>query len=234
MIDIRPLEALGSHRETWLDSRFHFSFAGYHDPARMGHGALRVWNDDRIRPHSGFGMHGHRDMEIITYVRSGAITHEDSLGNRGRTGAGDVQVMSAGTGIRHAEVNEEDEDTTLFQIWIMPSERGVQPRWATRRFPGRAEDGRLVPLASGRTMHAGTDALPIHQDAALFGARLGHGATLRHTLEPGRKAYLVVAAGMIAVNGVPAAARDCVAVEDEAEIAITATEPAEIILADVP
>jgi hypothetical protein len=234
MIDVRPVGALGAMREDWLDSRFHFSFAGYHDEARMGHGALRVWNDDRIRAQSGFGMHPHRDMEIVTYVRTGAITHEDSLGNRGRTEAGDVQVMSAGTGIRHAEYNEEDEDTTLFQIWIVPDAAGHAPRWAARRFPGRAEDGRLVPLASGRAEHEGTDALPIHQDAALYGARLRAGDSLRHAVGPGRRIYLVAAEGAITVNGIPAAARDGVAVEDEDEIVIRAADAAEIVLVDAP
>jgi redox-sensitive bicupin YhaK (pirin superfamily) len=234
MIDIRPHGALGVMKEDWLDSRFHFSFAGYRDDDRMGHGALRVWNDDIIAPHSGFGMHPHRDMEIVTYVRTGATTHEDSLGNRGRTEAGDVQVMSAGTGITHAEYNEEDAPTTLFQIWIIPDRRGYAPGWATRRFPDRAEGGALTPLASGRAAHADSNALPIHQDAALFGARLAAGDTVRHALEPGRKAYLVAAEGAITVNGIPAARGDGVAVSDEAEIAITATAASEIVLVDAP
>ena len=129
MIEITPFDRLGKFRNEWLDSTHHFSFGSYHDPARMGFGHLRVWNDDVIKAGTGFDFHPHRDMEIITYVRSGAITHRDSLGNLGRTGAGDVQVMSAGTGIVHAEFNLEDEDTTLFQIWVQPNRRGLAPRW---------------------------------------------------------------------------------------------------------
>ena len=150
MIEVRPFEKLGRFENGWLRARYHFSFAGYHDPARRGVGPLLVWNDDNIRAGTGFERHGHRDMEIITYVRRGAITHEDHLGNRGRTEAGDVQVMSAGTGILHAEFNEEDEDTELFQIWIAPSQEGVTPRWEQRRFPQTERGGSLVALASGR------------------------------------------------------------------------------------
>src|SRR3546814_238671 len=135
MIDVVPFRTLGHADHGWLDARHHFSFGGYRDPARVGVGPLVVWNDDRIAPNSGFPMHPHRDMEIITYVRSGAISHEDHMGNRGRTEAGDVQVMTAGTGILHAEFNLEDQDTTLFQIWIEPHTPRLQPRWEQRRFP---------------------------------------------------------------------------------------------------
>ena len=135
MIDIRSRVGLGAAQHGWLDTRHHFSFAEYHDPARMHWGHLRVWNDDSIAPHSGFPTHPHRDMEIITYVRKGAITHEDSLGNRGRTVAGDVQVMSAGSGIAHSEYNLEDETTEIFQIWIYPDQSGLPPAWGTRPFP---------------------------------------------------------------------------------------------------
>ena len=135
MIDHRPFGTLGAANHGWLDARHHFSFAGYHDPERTQWGSLRVWNDDTIAPKSGFPPHPHRDMEIITYVRKGAITHEDNLGNRGRTEAGDVQVMSAGTGIRHAEYNREDSETQIFQIWILPSATGLEPTWGTRPFP---------------------------------------------------------------------------------------------------
>ena len=149
MIDIRKFDTLGHADHGWLDARHHFSFANYHDPDRMGWGALRVWNDDEIGPKSGFPPHPHADMEIITYVRTGAITHEDSMGNRGRTGAGDVQVMSAGTGVRHAEYNLEDETTTLFQIWILPDTRGGEPSWGAQPFPKGDRSGRFVALASG-------------------------------------------------------------------------------------
>ena len=135
MIEKRSFESLGHADHGWLNARHHFSFANYYDPSRMGWGALRVWNDDEIGPSSGFPPHPHRDMEIITYVRQGAITHQDSMGNTGRTEAGDVQVMSAGTGVRHAEYNLEPVRTTLFQIWIEPKRAGGAPSWGAKPFP---------------------------------------------------------------------------------------------------
>ena len=148
MIDIRPFATLGHADHGWLDARHHFSFANYHDPDRMGWGSIRVWNDDTIAAQSGFPPHPHRDMEIITYVRTGAITHRDSLGNEGRTEAGDVQVMSAGTGVAHSEFNLEDEETRLFQIWIIPDEAGGAPRWDAKQFPKGERSGKLEVLAS--------------------------------------------------------------------------------------
>ena len=235
MIDPRPFADLGRFDNDWLSSRFHFSFAEYRDPARMGHGALRVWNDDRIAPGGGFDMHSHRDMEIVTYVRRGAITHRDSLGNEGRTEAGDVQVMSAGTGIVHAEFNEGEEPCELFQIWIFPNARGVPPRWETRRFPARGAGSGLVALAGGRG-EAGGEAAPltIHQDATLYGAALSAGETVRHSLAPGRHAYLVPAAGRIVLNGIELGPRDGAAIADEAALVIEALEDAELVLVDVP
>src|SRR5574340_861222 len=165
MIELRPYASLGGDNHGWLNTRHHFSFADYHAPARMGWGALRVWNDDEIAPASGFPLHPHRDMEIITYVRRGAISHQDSLGNAGRTAAGDVQVMSAGSGIRHAEQNREPETTTLFQIWIIPDQPGGKPSWGTKPFPRTDRAGRLVTLASG--FPSDPDALPIRATARL-------------------------------------------------------------------
>ncbi len=236
MIDITPFEKLGRFDNDWLSARYHFSFAYYHDPARMGVGALRVWNDDTIRPGTGFDLHGHRDMEIITYVRKGAITHQDHLGNVGRTQAGDVQVMSAGTGIMHAEYNKEDEPTQIFQIWIEPAVHGVAPRWETRSFPKAGREGALVPLASGRKEHASSDeggALPIYQDAAILAATLKAGQSVTHKLEPGRQAYLVPASGRLKVNGETVEARAGVVLTDVEEVTITAEEDSEILLADV-
>ena len=236
MIEIKNFDRLGRFDNDWLSARYHFSFANYYDPRRMGLGPLRVWNDDTIQPGTGFDLHGHRDMEIITYVRRGAITHQDHLGNKGRTEAGDVQVMSAGTGIMHAEFNQEDDTTQIFQIWIEPAVHGVAPRWETRSFPKAGREGRLVPLASGRKADAGSDeggALPIYQDAAILGATLKAGQTVVHRLEPGRKAYLVAATGRVTVNGKPAGARDGVVLEDIAEVTIAAEEDSEILLADV-
>jgi redox-sensitive bicupin YhaK (pirin superfamily) len=233
MIEVREHGTLGYHKRDWLESRFHFSFAEYHDPARMGFGPLRVWNDDIIQPGTGFPMHPHRDMEIITYVRRGAISHEDSLGNRGRTEAGDVQVMSAGTGIVHSEYNRETEgETTLFQIWIEPHTMDLPPVWQAREFPKEFRDGELTVLASGRAGDAG--ALPIHQDAALLGATLRPGDEVVHRLGTGRRAYLVSALGAIRVNGIDVAELDGVAVWDEEGITIEARETSEIMLFDLP
>ena len=149
MIDIRPFAGLGHANHGWLDARHHFSFAQYHDRNRMGWGAIRVWNDDTIAPNTGFEPHPHNDMEIITFVRTGAITHLDNLGHEGRTAAGDVQVMSAGTGIVHSEFNRESEDTTLFQIWIIPDRKGEAPGWGQREFPrGCPSSGHLAQIAA--------------------------------------------------------------------------------------
>jgi len=230
MIELRPFAQIGHANHGWLDAHHHFSFADYHDPARMHWGNLRVWNDDTIAAKSGFPPHPHRDMEIITYVRTGAITHRDSLGNEGRTAAGDVQVMSAGTGIRHAEFNLEDEATTLFQIWILPNKRGEQPSWGARQFPKGARAGQLVVLASGYAED--TDALPIRTEARLLGATIRAGETVDYALGATRKGYLVPATGKISVNGTIANARDGLAIADEDTISITALEEAEIVLVD--
>jgi len=230
MIELRPFAGIGHAHHGWLDARHHFSFADYHDPARMQWGNLRVWNDDTIAAKSGFPAHPHRDMEIVTYVRSGAITHQDSLGNKGRTGAGDVQVMSAGTGITHAEFNIEDEATTLFQIWIQPTRSGQVPGWGARAFPKGDRAGQLVVLASGYADDA--DALPIRTEARLVAGTIRAGQSVTYPLGAARKGYLVPATGRITVNGVEAQARDGVAIADEAEITITAIDEAEVVLVD--
>ncbi|MDR2710187.1 MAG: pirin family protein, partial [Burkholderiales bacterium] len=170
MIEHRPFNELGGANHGWLDTRHHFSFAEYHDPARMCWGALRVWNDDTIAPGTGFPLHPHADMEIVTYVREGAITHQDSLGNKGRTEAGDVQVMSAGTGIRHSEYNLEAGVTKIFQIWILPNRRGAPPAWDSRPFPKKDRSGQFVVLASG--IEGDEGALPIRANARVLGATL--------------------------------------------------------------
>jgi redox-sensitive bicupin YhaK (pirin superfamily) len=231
MIERRPFERLGGAHYDWLDTKHHFSFADYQDPKRMNWGALRVWNDDEIAPGTGFPPHPHADMEIITYVRQGAITHEDSLGNKGRTIAGDVQVMSAGSGIRHAEYNLEPETTTLFQIWIQPSHRGQRPSWGTKPFPREERSGQFVTLASG-TEEDG-DALPIRADARVLGATLNAGETAEYLLGEGRRGYLVSARGAIEVNGVRLAERDGAAIENERSLHVAAIEDAEIVLVDV-
>jgi quercetin 2,3-dioxygenase len=231
MIERRPFEALGGARYDWLKTKHHFSFADYFDPQRMGWGSLRVWNDDEIAPGTGFPLHPHADMEIITYVRQGAITHQDSLGNKGRTEAGDVQVMSAGTGIRHSEYNFEPETTKIFQLWIQPSRRGATPRWGAKPFPKQDRSGRFVTLASGR--EEDRDALPIRADARVLGATLRAGASAEYQLAEGRRAYLVAALGSVEVNGVRLAERDGAAIEKEQVLRVTAIENAEIVLVDV-
>ncbi|HEV8680742.1 MAG TPA: pirin family protein [Stellaceae bacterium] len=230
MIERRPFASLGRERLDWLDTRHHFSFAHYHDPGRMGWGALRVWNDDEIAAGTGFPPHPHADMEIITYVREGAISHEDSLGNKGRTAAGDVQVMSAGSGIRHAEYNRESEATRIFQIWIVPTRRGGSPSWGTRPFPQADRAGRLVALASGDTEDA--DALPIRTDAWVLGARLKPGETIEYALPAGRHAYLVPAKGALTVNGVRLEAGDGAAIRDEPLLRLAGLDDAELVLVD--
>ena len=228
-IDRRPFETLGHADHGWLNARHHFSFAGYHDPDRMGWGAIRVWNDDEIAGGSGFPAHPHRDMEIVTYVRSGAITHQDSMGNRGRTGAGDVQVMSAGSGVRHAEFNLEVETTTLFQIWIEPRSSGGDPSWGAKPFPTSERSGRFVTLASGYPED--TDALPIRADARVLGATLRAGERVAHEVGEGRHAYLVPATGRLLVDGKPVNARDGAALSG-GEHVIEALDDAEVVLVD--
>lgn len=232
MIEVRPFDGLGHFRNEWLDTHHHFSFDTYVDRRRMGWGPLRVWNDDLIAPGTGFGMHGHRDMEIITYVREGAISHRDSLGNEGRTVAGDVQVMSAGTGIMHAEFNQDADPVLLFQIWIMPDRQGIKPRWETRQFPRQARHGRLTALASGRP--GDTDAIPIHQDAALLGANLAAGETVTYEMERGRRAYVVPTVAPVIINSVEVPPRAGVAIAGETTLRIQAMLPTELILADLP
>jgi len=229
MIELRPFSTLGAADHGWLDAHHHFSFASYHDPERTNWGRLRVWNDDAIAPKTGFPAHPHSDMEIVTYVREGAITHRDSLGNQGRTEAGDVQVMSAGTGIQHSEYNLEDETTRLFQIWILPDRRGGEPSWGARPFPRGDRAGRFVTLASGIP---GDDALPIRSDARVLGATIKAGDSASYELTPDRHAYLVPAAGQVKIGDVEVNARDGAAITGLDRITVTALEDSEIVLVD--
>ncbi|WP_428490452.1 pirin family protein [Rhodopila sp.] len=230
MIERRPFSKLGGADHGWLDAKHHFSFAGYHDPARMGWGPIRVWNDDTIAAGTGFPPHPHADMEIVTYVREGAITHQDSLGNLGRTEAGDVQVMSAGSGVRHSEYNREPGPTTIFQIWIEPTTHGAAPAWGAKPFPRGERSGRFVTLASGFADDG--DALPIRADARVLGATLKAGETAEYRLGEGRHAYLVPAKGCVAVNDVRVDARDGAAIAEEDVLRVTAVNDAEIVLVD--
>jgi quercetin 2,3-dioxygenase len=230
MIELRPLASLGGENMGWLDTRHHFSFANYHDPARTSWGSLRVWNDDTIAANTGFPPHPHRDMEIITYVREGAISHQDSLGNKGRTEAGDVQVMSAGTGITHAEYNREDVATRIFQIWIIPTRQGGQPSWGARPFPKGDRVGRFVVLASG--FDGDGDALPIRSDARVVGATLRAGETAIYRLGADRRGYLVPATGAIEIDGIRINARDGAAIREVDTLEVKALEDSEVVLVD--
>jgi len=231
MIEHRPFNRLGGGNHGWLDTRHHFSFADYQDPARMHWGALRVWNDDAIQSGTGFPPHPHAEMEIITYVREGAITHQDSLGNEGRTEAGDVQVMSAGTGIRHSEYNREPGTTRIFQIWIIPDQHGGPPRWGAKPFPRADRSGRFVVLASG--IDGDDEALPIRANARVLGATLSAGETAEYRFAgAGRYGYLVPAKGRAEVDGVRLDTGDGAAISDAARIRVTATEDAELVLVD--
>lgn len=225
MIIRRPFNDLGAANHGWLDAKHHFSFANHYDPEHMGWGALRVWNDDTIAAGTGFPPHPHANMEIITYVREGAISHQDNLGNKGRTLAGDVQVMSAGTGIRHAEYNLEKTTTRIFQIWILPDEDGLPPSWGTKPFP--KENGQLTVLASGYAEDQ--DALPIRAQARVVGARLQAGETLNYPLGANKLGYLVPAQGEVTLNGTLLQERDGAAIKDEDMLQITAISNAELV-----
>ncbi|MGA2055055.1 MAG: pirin family protein [Bradyrhizobium sp.] len=230
MLELRPYNQLGGADHGWLKAKHHFSFGSHYDPGNMGHGALRVWNDDEIAPNTGFPAHPHANMEIITYVREGAITHQDSLGNKGRTEAGDVQVMSAGSGIRHSEYNLEAKPTRIFQIWIESVTEGGAPTWGSKPFPKSDRSGQFVAIASGQPNDK--DALPIRADARVLAATLKAGESAHYTLDRARHLYLVPAAGKVDVNGVSVNARDGVAIRDEAKLTITALEDSELVLVD--
>jgi len=215
----------------WLDTHHHFSFGDYYNPQREGFGPLRVINDDLIKAGNGFPFHPHRDMEIITYVRTGTIIHKDSLGNEGRTSAGDVQVMSAGRGIIHAEHSDPAVDTTLFQIWIHPKEHGIAPRWDQKAFPKAPVNENLNLLVSGRAEDEGSDALKIHQDAAIYAGRLVKGTELTHALKG--PAYIVMSDGEATVNGTALKKGDGAEITDETALKILADSDAELLVIEL-
>ena len=228
MLQHHPFSSLGGENHGWLNAKHHFSFANYYDPSKLSHGELLVINDDRIAAQTGFGMHPHRDMEIITYVRKGAITHQDNTGNQGRTTAGNVQVMSAGTGIFHSEYNLENEETNIYQIWIKPKTRGIAPRWDAAEFPKTPVTSSLQLLVSGQ----GDAPLQINQDARIFAGRLENNTTLTHQITG--IAYLLVSEGEVKVNDTLAQKGDGIAISDEDSITITAENNAEILIIEVP
>ena len=232
MITIYPYETLGHANHGWLDARHHFSFARYYNPARTGFGDLLVVNDDTVASGRGFGTHPHDNMEIITYVRSGAITHKDSMGNVGRTEAGDVQVMSAGTGVFHSEYNLEPVETTLYQIWIEPNRQNVPPRWEAKQFPKQPVADRLALLASGMKEHAEQQAAFIHADVAIYGGRLKAGTTITQPLK--HQAYVLLAEGELLLDGQAMRRGDGAEVTGSTSVAIHAKTDSEVIIIDVP
>lgn len=230
MIEHRPVASLGHGDLGWLQARYHFRIGSYGNPAHQPVGGLFVWNDDEQAPGSGFPTHGHSDVEIITYVREGRILHRDSAGGAGEIAAGDVQVMSAGTGITHSETAAPDARTKLFQIWIRPRERGGEPRWDTRPFPKADRAGRFVVLASGFTED--TDALEIRADARVLGAFLTEGQAVHLDLAPGCKAYIVPTKGGIELNGVTLQPRDGAVIRDEDRVQIRALADTELVMVE--
>jgi redox-sensitive bicupin YhaK (pirin superfamily) len=230
MLQLRALDTLGGGDHDWLRAKHHFAVDTQDNPAHARLGNLVVWNDDEIAPHSGFAMHGHRDIEIITYVREGVLQHEDSSGGRGEIRAGDVQAITAGRGIRHSERNDTAASLRIFQIWLLPRRLGLEPSWGTKPFADKQRPGRLQPLASG--FPEDQDALRIETDARVLGATIEAGQLITYPLPPTRYGYLVPVRGRVMVNDQQVGERDGIAIAGEPLIAITALEPAEILLVD--
>jgi len=231
MIRVHGANQRGHARHGWLESFHTFSFADYHDPRFMGFRALRVINEDRVQPGQGFGTHSHRDMEIVTYVLEGALAHKDSLGTGSIIRPGDVQRMSAGTGVAHSEFNHSPTELVHFlQIWILPREEGLAPSYEQRSFPAAERTDRLRLVAS-RDAREGS--VEIHQDVDLHAAVLSSGAALEHPLRAGRHAWLQVARGNLSANDRPLSAGDGAAFSDESAVSLVAREPAEILLFDL-
>ena len=228
MLTHRRWESLDGAKHGWLRAKHHFAVSVDGNPAHAALGPLIIWNDDEIAVGAGFGMHGHRDVEIVTYVRQGLLGHRDTLGSEGTIHAGDVQVMSAGTGIRHAEFNRGEVPLKLFQIWLLPRESGGEPAWGTKPFPQSDRSGRFVALASGFAGDEG--ALPVRANARVLGAMLKAGESVRHELHPARRAYLVVASGRVEVNGEPVGPLDGVAIMKVAAVEISAREDSELVM----
>ncbi|HEV8320164.1 MAG TPA: pirin family protein [Myxococcota bacterium] len=231
MINVRPAADRGRDDHGWLDSRHTFSFGDYYDPTAMGFHSLRVINEDRVAPGGGFPTHPHRDMEIVSYVLEGALAHKDSLGNGSIIRPGDVQRMSAGTGVLHSEKNDSDTEPVHFlQIWILPEQRGIEPGYEQRHFAAPARRGKLK-LVAARDGRDG--AVTLHQDAEIHAALLQPGEEAVHALRPGRHAWVQVARGAVTLNGQPLAAGDGAAVSDEERIALRGVAPAELLLFDL-
>lgn len=232
MIEVRKSNDRGHANHGWLDSHHTFSFADYYDPRQMGFSVLRVINEDRVEPAAGFPTHGHRDMEIVSYVLEGALEHKDSMGNGSVIRPGDVQRMSAGTGVRHSEYNaSKSEGVHFLQIWILPKSTGIAPGYEQKHFDPASLSAKLRIVASpdGRD-----GSVTIHQDACLYASKLGNGAQVAHTLAPGRRAYVHVARGRVAVNGTALAAGDGARIENESRVILENADGAEVLLFDLP
>ncbi len=231
MIKVRKYEDLGRETNTWLDSHFHFNFANYYDEKYKGLGKLLVINDDIIKSNSGFDMHPHKNMEIITFVKQGIITHEDDQGNKGITKAGEVQVMSAGTGITHSEYNFNDDETILYQIWIKPNKLNVPPRWEQMSFQ-KYNDNELTVLVSGKEEHQNSNALFIHQDACIYGAKITNGSSIEHQVDD--KGYILLISGEIMINNNHIMNKgDGAAIVDSEELHLQAKEDSELLIIEV-
>jgi redox-sensitive bicupin YhaK (pirin superfamily) len=231
MVRLRPSAARGHADHGWLDTRHTFSFAEYHDPQYMGWRSLRVINEDRVAAGQGFGTHGHRDMEILSYVVSGALTHRDSMGHAEALRPGEVQVMSAGRGVTHSEYNGSPTEPVHFlQIWILPDQAGHEPRYEQKAYPAEARQGRLCLVASP---DGAQGSMMIHQDARVYATLPAPGETIIHPLADGRGVWVQVVGGAVTVNGVALAAGDGAAVEEEAEVALAASEAAEVLVFDL-
>ncbi len=231
MIRIRKSADRGHAEHGWLESHHTFSFADYRDPAQMGFRDLRVINEDRVEPGRGFAPHSHRDMEIVTYILAGALAHEDSLGNGGTIRPGDVQRMSAGSGITHSEMNASDSERVhLLQIWILPEARDLAPGYEQKHFPAEARSGKLCLVAS-RGGRAGSVA--IHQDVDLYAALLAPGESAALALRPGRHAWVQLARGEVALGGSRLAAGDGAALSEESELRLTARSASELLVFDL-
>lgn len=231
MITLRPSRERGHADHGWLKSFHSFSFAGYYDPKHMGWGKLRVINEDWIAPGKGFGTHGHRDMEIVTYVLQGALAHKDSLGNVKVIPPGDVQRMSAGTGVQHSEFNHAPDDTThLLQIWIEPNVKGVKPSYEQTTFADSAKQGRLCLVASP---DGAQGSVTLHADARLYAGLFDAGQTAALALATGRKAYVHLVRGALKVNGVALHTGDAALLADEQQVALTEAQEAEVLVFDL-
>jgi redox-sensitive bicupin YhaK (pirin superfamily) len=231
MIQVRKSNERGHADHGWLDTRHTFSFADYYDPEAMGFRALRVINEDRVQPAQGFGTHGHRDMEILSYVLEGGLAHKDSTGGGGVIKPGDVQRMSAGTGVMHSEFNaSRTEPVHFLQIWLLPGRRGIAPGYEQKYFPPEQRQGQLRLIASP---DAADGSVTIHQDARVYSTLLGKGQTVTHALAPGRHAWVQVARGQVRLGDIVLSAGDGAALSDEQSVSLTGAEPSEVLLFDL-